>query len=318
MPATPAKRSSRRKLPLWTHATAGVLAGSASCTLLYPTDLVRVKMQVDVGVVDGRGLAASRPVGYGSTLESIRTVAHADGWRGLYRGLSPALFGSAVSWGLYFSQYERSKRRYADGGALGHAAASAEAAAVTVVATNPVWVIKTRLQLQTSAEVRPSAYVSRPAAYRGALDALRTILRDEGAAGLFRGLTPALVVGVAHGGVQFSVYEQLKALAQRRRDGEEPHWAVPALNGAISKMAANFVTYPLQVVRSRLHQRGGVDRGGIGLRAPLVEIGRMVRVEGWRAFFKGLSPTLLRVAPSGAISFLVYENVVKAFRTNGL
>ena len=52
--------------------------------------------------------------------------------------------------------------------------------------TNPIWMIKTRLQLQT---VQSGSNV---VPYRGAIDALRRIVREEGFATLWKGLGPAL------------------------------------------------------------------------------------------------------------------------------
>ena len=41
----------------------------------------------------------------------MRHVVKTEGYRGLYKGLSPALLANGVSWGGYFLFYEHAKNR---------------------------------------------------------------------------------------------------------------------------------------------------------------------------------------------------------------
>ena len=82
---------------------------------------------------------------------------------------------------------------------------------------------------------------------------------------------------------------------------------------------ASTVTYPLQVVKSRIQQPNRsieltsagdvriVKRDYAGL---VRTIQRMWKVEGLTGFFKGAVPNALRVAPSAAVTFLVYESMM--------
>uniref|UniRef100_A0A672KFF2 Solute carrier family 25 member 32b n=1 Tax=Sinocyclocheilus grahami TaxID=75366 RepID=A0A672KFF2_SINGR len=74
--------------------------------------------------------------------------------------------------------------------------------AVTLCLTNPIWVTKTRLVLQYSADPSKKQY-------KGMMDALVKIFRHEGIAGLYRGFVPGLF-GTSHGALQFMAYEELK------------------------------------------------------------------------------------------------------------
>ncbi|OEL31168.1 hypothetical protein BAE44_0007812 [Dichanthelium oligosanthes] len=89
--------------------------------------------------------------------------------------------------------------------------------------TNPIWLVKTRLQLQT-----PKHHTS---GYSGFSDALRTILKEEGFLALYRGIGPGLLLN----SIDFAAL------------------------GAGSKVAAILLTYPYQVIRARLQQRPGSD-----------------------------------------------------------
>jgi solute carrier family 25 (mitochondrial folate transporter), member 32 len=71
-----------------------------------------------------------------------------------------------------------------------------EAGSILVVTFNPFWVVKTRLALQ-GAETVSGAH--RP--YTGMVHALRTIAKEEGVRGLYKGLIPGLFL-TSHGAIQ--------------------------------------------------------------------------------------------------------------------
>jgi solute carrier family 25 folate transporter 32 len=63
---------------------------------MHPLDLFKVKLQVS-NSAPGPSLGVGRTIWHG-----IRDIKHADGWKGLYRGVGPNIAGNASSWGLYF------------------------------------------------------------------------------------------------------------------------------------------------------------------------------------------------------------------------
>jgi solute carrier family 25 folate transporter 32 len=146
-----------------------------------------------------------------------------EGVRGLYRGLTPTLFALLPNWAVYFSTYERLKVTIAGhvrpewAASPGvHMAAAAGAGAATMLITNPLWVVKTRLQTQTMG--LKMGVGRNPVLYKGTADALLRIAREEGLSGLYSGLGPSLL-GVMHVVIQFPLYEEIKArFAQRHID----------------------------------------------------------------------------------------------------
>ncbi|XP_021718080.1 folate transporter 1, chloroplastic-like isoform X2 [Chenopodium quinoa] len=292
----------------WENATAGAVAGFATVAIMHPLDVVRTRFQVN----DGR---ISNLPSYKNTPNAIFTIARSEGSRGLYAGFTPAVIGSSISWGLFFFFYSRAKKRYSrdeeDKLSPGHhLAAAAEAGALVSFFTNPVWVIKTRLQLQNP--------LHQTRQYSGVYDALRTITKEEGWTALYRGIWPSLLL-VSHGAIQFTAYEELRKLLVDFKSEKAKTKDVEVLNsldytflGASSKVAAILFTYPVQVIRSRLQQRpnqNGVPRYADSFHV----IKETARFEGLRGFYKGITANLLKNVPASAVTFVVYENVLKVF-----
>ena len=189
---------------------------------------------------------------------TVKGVIRHEGYLGLYRGLSPAIIGSAASYGGFFFLYEDIKGRmmvrkqhgvtmnrslssnqegdsstknnaFEGGVKLGpmeHFSASCLAGACMVALTNPLWLIKTRLQLQNSrlqSQLQTTTTTTTAAAaaanttrqlqvkppYRGAFHAAFVIIQEEGILALYKGSVPALML-VSHGGIQFMTYEFMK------------------------------------------------------------------------------------------------------------
>lgn len=140
----------------------------------------------------------------------------------------------------------------------------------------------------------------------------KTIYQTEGIRGFYRGLAISLI-GVSHGAVQFAVYDPAKRFYYANRlqrkgiDSTAP--ISPEATVVISscaKLVAGAVTYPYQVVRSRLQNYRADEQFGKGLRGV---VKRMWYEEGARGFYRGLVPGVVRVMPATWVTFLVYENV---------
>ncbi|CAN6440608.1 unnamed protein product [Victoria cruziana] len=289
----------------WQNATAGAIAGFATVVSLHPLDVVRTRFQVN----DGR--QSVLPL-YKNTAHAMYTIARTERLRGLYAGLGPAILGSTLSWGLYFFFYSRAKERYLKrredrlGPGL-HLVSSAEAGVLVCLLTNPVWLVKTRLQLQTP--------LQQTRQYSGFSDAVRSILKEEGWHALYRGIGPSLLL-VSHGALQFMFYEECRKALIRVRSNEEDarnHGDVLssgdyAILGAFSKLAAMMITYPYQVMRSRMQQRPGCD-GSHKYSSVLHLVKETLRFEGIRGFYRGITPSLAKNIPAASITFVVYEKV---------
>lgn len=238
-------------------------------------------------------------------MDAFRSIVRNEGIFALYNGIAPNLIGSGVSWGCYFFVYNFTKTNYAhytgiqgDLGPLQHFQCAVFTGIVTCIVTNPIWMVKTRVQIQRKG-----------GQYTGAIDCFRSIVKDEGPLALYRGLVPALTL-VSNGSIQFVTYEYLRNLV-KSKVGEENVGSIHFLAiGAIAKAFSSSLTYPLQVIKSRLYQRSNVENKP--MYSGMSDVARQTfKAQGLRGFYSGLAPHLLKTMPSSALTFFAYENVVR-------
>jgi solute carrier family 25, member 33/36 len=114
----------------------------------------------------------------------------------------------------------------------------------TSTATNPIWVVKTRLQLDKS--------TSGTRRYKNSLDCLSQIWRHEGIKGFSRGLS-ASYLGVSETTIQWVMYERLKRYfrhAEKKPTTLSGKVREALGAGFLAKLVATVVTYPHEVVPS--------------------------------------------------------------------
>jgi solute carrier family 25 (mitochondrial folate transporter), member 32 len=329
--------------PALIETVAGLTAGSVATLVVHPLDIVKTRMQLHRS-----NAPTSASLTTMSLLRALTTHAPHP-LRALYRGLTPNLLGNASSWASFFFFKARAesallrlrRRRDGDGDALVSAAAavlpgarltpadyfvaSAGAGAGVQVLTNPIWVLKVRML--ASDRGTAGAY---PSMWAGA----RRVWREEGLRGFYRGLGISLL-GVAHGAVQFAVYEPTKRLylarrlQRERREGREQQQGGDGSGGGggggggggrplkitneatlvlstVSKLVAGAATYPYQVIRSRLQNFNADEQYGRGIRGVVRSTWAH---EGLRGFYRGIIPGVVRVMPATWVTFLVYENM---------
>ncbi|KAF9766698.1 hypothetical protein IL306_000862 [Fusarium sp. DS 682] len=289
--------------PAIIESIAGLSAGTIATLTVHPLDVVKTRMQIYRSAAPN----AVRPTTV-SILRALTSTPHPIA--SLYRGLTPNLVGNASSWASFFffkSRFERALATWQGrpGGrpsGSDYFIASALAGASTTTLTNPIWVLKVRMV---------SSDRGSQGAYPSMLAGARSILQTEGIRGFYRGLGISLI-GVSHGAVQFAVYEPAKKWYHARRREkhgiEREQMTTEATVGlsSLSKFVAGAVTYPYQVLRSRLQNYQADERFGRGIRGVVV---RIWTEDGLRGFYRGMVPGVVRVMPATWVTFLVYENV---------
>ncbi|SPO29536.1 related to RIM2 - Protein of the mitochondrial carrier family (MCF) [Ustilago trichophora] len=396
----PAGQREKKLIPPkgWLHFVAGGAGGMCGAIITSPLDVVKTRLQSDLYQKKASSkhgaTTAAAAAGFkantnatGGVLQNVRRLAYhfvetgyllkeistTEGPRALFRGLGPTLVGVIPARSINFYTYGNGKsliaERFNDGKetSLVHLSAAALAGLVTATATNPIWVVKTRLQLDSRrnerAPAQPAAASPPPAsrtaasstsasnaatrfAHFGTVSALGSkkslgtfgepaffhasktasgssmnsmqmtlhIVRQEGIKGLYKGMS-ASYLGVAEGTIQWVLYERLKKMGTETavassnvQDKASVGSKLSSMVGAagVAKLVASLITYPHEVVRTRLRQQA--EPGQKAKYTGLVQTVKLVyREEGLAALYGGLSAHLLRVVPNAVVMFSIYE-----------
>nr|GEY92660.1 mitochondrial substrate carrier family protein B-like [Tanacetum cinerariifolium]GEZ11314.1 mitochondrial substrate carrier family protein B-like [Tanacetum cinerariifolium] len=178
--------------------------------------------------------------------------------------------------------------RLAGGGLAGITAASV---------TYPLDLVRTRLSAQ-----RNVIY------YKGIWHALRTISREEGFFGLYKGLGACLLGVGPNLAISFSVYDTARSYWQLQRP-QDSTILVSLACGSLSGVASSTVTFPLDLVRRRMQLEGAGGRARVYKTGIFGTFGQIIKAEGLRGIYRGILPEYYKVVPSIGIVFMTYEKL---------
>ncbi|KAF9482995.1 carnitine/acyl carnitine carrier [Pholiota conissans] len=223
---------------------AGTIAGMSSLVVGFPFDTVKVRFQSPA--------IASK---YHSTFNAIATIVREERFIGLYKGITSPLATVALMNGLVFASYRfLLKLQLPDAACVPTLAQIALAGAgcgiVSSIVTTPTELIKIRQQaLLTPTTARQVAW---------------QIFRENGVRGLYRGL-PVTALRDCGYGAYFAAYEATcryfsspppsagtNILAEVESQLTQLSWPALLLAGGIAGIAGWVVTFPLDVVKTRV------------------------------------------------------------------
>lgn len=293
---------------------SGGVAGTIASCLTNPLEVVKTQLQSSSTSSANHGGLSSAA---GKPLAIAQRILESDGVFGFFRGLPPTLVGIIPARSAYFYSYEASKRflgktgkeMFKEGNVANAIVSGLAAGVAGNTLTNPIWLVKTRMQLLADTTAGQRAYTS----YR---HCIASIAKEEGIAGFYKGIF-ASYWGCAEGCIQFVLYEKLKAKQlltrneHRAAHGLEPVEKLTKLEyfftAAFCKSVAAITTYPHEVARTRLREQA---RSGVFKYHGMWQtIGLIGREEGRKGLYAGMGMHLLKVVPNSAIMFLTYEIV---------
>ena len=181
--------------------------------------------------------------------------------------------------------------------------------AVSVV--SPMEVVKIRLQGQRSVLATEGTVATAAPAYRNAFHAVRTVAGNEGVGALYQGGALTALRQGTNQAVNFTVYTMVKdvALKLHPQRKELPSYQTGVI-GLFSGAMGPLCNAPIDTIKTRM-QQSTRSKDQSGLQKVVSIAASTLKNEGVRAFYKGLTPRIVRVAPGQAVSFTVYEFLKK-------
>ncbi|KDE06805.1 hypothetical protein, variant [Microbotryum lychnidis-dioicae p1A1 Lamole] len=303
---------------------AGGLAGAVSRTATAPFDRLKVYLITSPSTLQPvtprytpslgspEAAASSRPTkkvrrGKGSIPAAVRAIWRQGGglaafWTGNGLNVIKIFPESAIK----FLSYESAKRvfaqywdrvpdqtmisnssRFVSGGIGG---------VLSQFVIYPIETLKTRVMSSTGGEHKGNALI---------FETAKNIWKKGGVKLYFRGLPAGLIGVFPYSAIDMSTFEGIK-LAYTNWAEEEPGIPGSLAFGALSGGVGATSVYPLNLVRTRLQAQGtpAHPQTYTGVRDAAR---KCYQREGWRGFYKGLTPTLVKVVPAVAISYAVYD-----------
>ncbi|KAI8971708.1 mitochondrial carrier domain-containing protein [Mycotypha africana] len=291
----------KQKTPLVTHLVAGGAAGFMEACTCHPLDTIKVRMQLAKNTARS---ATGKPLGFLGV--GAKIIRHESFWA-LYKGLGAVVSGIVPKMAIRFSSFELYKQWMADNTGkvsttavflAGLAAGTTEA----VLVVSPMDLIKIRLQAQRHSMADPLDIPK----YRNAPHAAYTIVREEGVRALYKGVTLTALRQATNQAANFTAYQEFKKMAKRYQNLEELPSYQHLILGGVSGAMGPLSNAPIDTIKTRIQKSNATGSGWERFKTVTSEI---MTKEGPRAFYKGLTPRLLRVAPGQAVTFMVYEKV---------
>ncbi|KAJ1951020.1 Mitochondrial carrier protein ymc2 [Linderina macrospora] len=276
---------------------AGSAGGIMQVLVGQPFDTVKVRMQ-------------TQPDLYKGTMDAVRKTIQNDGFGGFYKGTTTPLVGVGLCVSIQFLVMEHMKRTFGriNGTPANQAPvltpsqlymAGAAAGLANSVVSGPVEHIRVRLQVQSSGAA---------AEYKGPIDCIKKIYKGFGWSGIYRGHVATLIREFHGYGMYFLAYEALvqRTMASTGKARSELSTALVCLYGTAAGFAMWTTSYPIDAIKSKLQTDGfaGEKRKYYGA---LDCARKIMRQEGLKGFFRGITPCLLRAAPANGATFVGFE-----------
>ncbi|KAF4122693.1 solute carrier family 25 (mitochondrial 2-oxodicarboxylate transporter), member 21 [Geosmithia morbida] len=284
--------STEQPLPFVYQFAAGAIAGVS--------EILVIQLQT------GTGTGAES---YNGMVDCFQKIVRNEGFSRLYRGISAPIlmeapkratkFAANDEWGKVYRRVFNQAQMTQPLSILTGATAGATEAVVVV----PFELVKIRLQDKASA-----------GRYKGALDCVAQIIRNEGPLSLYQGLESTMWRHILWNSGYFGCIFQVRQLLPKA-ENKRSQTINDLLSGAIGGTVGTVLNTPMDVVKSRIQNTPKVPGQIPKYNWAWPSIFTVAREEGFSALYKGFLPKVLRLGPGGGILLVVFTNVMDFFRS---
>ncbi|DAA73885.1 TPA_exp: hypothetical protein A8136_3871 [Trichophyton benhamiae CBS 112371] len=292
---------------------AGAIAGLVSRFCIAPLDVVKIRLQLQIhSLSDPLSHRDVKGPIYKGTISTLVAIARQEGITGLWKGNIPAEILYICYGGIQFTAYRSVTQllhllppQHRVPSPVESFISGAAAGGVATASTYPFDLLRTRFAAQGNNKV-----------YNSLVSSVRDIYRYEGAGGFFRGVSAAVAQVVPYMGLFFAAYEALRKPISRV---DLPFGSGDATAGMVASVMAKTGVFPLDLVRKRLQVQGPTRSKYVHVNIPEYHgvastIRTIVRTQGVRGLYRGLTVSLIKAAPASAVTMWTYERVMAVLK----
>jgi len=174
--------------------------------------------------------------------------------------------------------------------------------------TNPIDVIKIRLQIQGELAKLNSSSISKiygsDLKYKGFTRGIIQIVKEEGLAGIYKGIVPSLLREASYSTIRMGGYDVMKELLGAQDPAHTP-LSKKILAGAVSGAVGSGIANPTDLIKVRMQADSGNPRRYHGT---IDAFTQLIKKEGFVGLYKGVGPTTYRATLLTATQLPAYDH----------
>ncbi|RZC89515.1 hypothetical protein C5167_027057 [Papaver somniferum] len=137
---------------------------------------------------------------------------------------------------------------------------------------------------------------------------IKTIAANQGLRGFWKGNFVNILRTAPFKAINFYAYDTYRKNLLKMSGNESTTNVERFLAGASAGITATILCLPLDTIRTKLVAPGGESLGGV-----VGAFRHMLQTEGFFSLYKGLLPSILSMAPAGAVFYGVYDILKSAY-----
>ncbi|KAG9451368.1 hypothetical protein H6P81_011333 [Aristolochia fimbriata] len=270
------------------------LSAMAAEAATFPIDITKTRLQL---------LNQPHSRAPTSAFRVVSGIYSTEGLLGLYKGLAPAILRHIFYTPIRIVTYENLRVVVSDSSVSGKAIAGGLSGVIAQVVASPADLVKVRMQVD-------GRHVAQglPPRYKGAFDALTSIIRVEGLKGLWTGVFPNVQRAFLVNMGELACYDQAKRFIIRNQLSDDNIYA-HTLASIMSGLSATTLSCPADVVKTRMMSQASDKDPKIFYRNSYDCLLKTVKLEGITALWKGFFPTWARLGPWQFVFWVSYERL---------
>lgn len=284
------------------------MSAMAAESVTYPLDLTRTRLQIQG---EGSSVGSTLTHSKRGMLKIMHGVVTEEGFFKLWQGISPALYRQIIYSGSRMIIYEALRDhvfKKNDDGTFPlwkSVIVSATCGACGQLVASPTDLVKIQMQMEGRRRLE-----GKPVRVKNCSQAFRSIYKESGIGGLWRGWIPNCQRAVLCNVGDLVTYDTVKRQLLTKTTLPD-NYIVHVISSACAGLMAAIMSVPADVVKTRVMNQPTENGKPLLYKGSIDCAVKTFTQEGFFALYKGFFPTYCRFAPWSMTFWVVYEQLRK-------